>query len=107
MKRYNKLIRDKIPEILDKEGTKYTISKCPEDAAGALLYESYLHTKIIEELLELKNNPSPEECADVYEGKLALFYLYGYSLSKINDVANKKRNEKGGFMKKIILREIR
>ena len=107
MERYNKLVRDKIPEILEKQGKRYIISKCPDDAPGAMLYESYLHTKIIEELLEIKNHPTSEECADMYEAMLALFHLYGYSLSKINDVATKKRQEKGGFMQKIILREVK
>ena len=52
---YNKLVRDRIPEILDAEGKEYSITKCNEDDVLA-----YAKKKLLEEAMEFVENPSAE-----------------------------------------------
>ena len=55
---YNKLVRDRIPEILDAEGKEYSIVRCEEDDILA-----YAKKKLLEEAMEFVENPSAEEAA--------------------------------------------
>jgi predicted house-cleaning noncanonical NTP pyrophosphatase (MazG superfamily) len=98
--KYNKLVRDKIPSILDNKGIKYLITYTDENNH---LY--YLLKKLIEEAHELSRDKDIEELADVMEVLLAIGEELGYSLEDIliNMVA--KRDERGGFDGGIILIE--
>ena len=98
--KYNKLVRDKIPSILDNKGIKYLITYTDENNH---LY--YLLKKLIEEAHELSKDKDIEELADVMEVLLAIGEELGYSLEDIliNMVA--KRDERGGFDEGIILIE--
>jgi len=61
-KKYNKLVRDLIPEIIEKSG-----KKCKWHKAKARSIGSYLAKKLVEEAKEFQADPSAEELADVYE----------------------------------------
>jgi len=56
---YNKLVRDKIPKIIEKSGKKAVIYIADDKEYLKKLYE-----KLLEEIGEFKENPSPEELAD-------------------------------------------
>ena len=98
MKIYNKLVRDKIPEIIKKNGktpiTKiYSVNK----------YKKALNTKLKEEVAEYLESDSIEEIADIEEvirSILKLNKISENSLNKIRLIKNKKR---GGFDKRIKL----
>lgn len=98
--KYNKLVRDKIPSILDNKGIKYLITYTDENN-----HLFYLLKKLIEEAHELSRDKDIEELADVMEVLLAIGEELGYSLEDIliNMVA--KRDERGGFNEGIILIE--
>lgn len=98
--KYNKLVRDKIPSILDNKGIKYLITYTDENNH---LY--YLLKKLIEEAHELSRDKDIEELADVMEVLLAIGEELGYSLEDILINMLAKRDERGGFDEGIILIE--
>lgn len=97
MKNYNKLVRDKIPEILDEKGVSYE-----KRIASPEEYKIELIKKLGEEIQEFSEAGDPEELADVVEVIEALKQIPEYS--EVESIRQKKREERGGFDKKIILK---
>ncbi len=97
MKGYNKLVRDKIPEILERKGVSYE-----KRIASPKEYKEELVKKLVEEVSEFVEANDPEELADVLEVIEALRKLPEYS--NIEDLRLQKRKERGGFDDKIILK---
>ena len=97
MKIYNKLVRDKIPEILERKGVSYE-----KRIASPEEYKEELVKKLVEEVGEFTEAGDPEELADVLEVIEALRKLPEYD--KVEDLRLQKREERGGFDEKIILR---
>ncbi len=97
MKIYNKLVRDKIPEILERKGVSYE-----KRIASPEEYKEELVKKLVEEVGEFTEAGDPEELADVLEVIEALRKLPEYD--KIENLRLQKREERGGFDEKIILR---
>ena len=101
MKKYDKLVRDKIPKIIKENGkTCKTKTLKPEDI------EKYYRAKIQEEMDELFENPCPEEMADLMEVVDCLRRVLQLSIEDVIDVKHTKRQERGGFEKGVILREV-
>lgn len=94
---YNKLVRDRIPEILDQKGVSYEMR-----IAGEEEYREELVKKLQEEVLEFTEARSPEELADVMEVVRALRRLPGLDTAK--EIQRQKREERGGFDDRIILK---
>jgi predicted house-cleaning noncanonical NTP pyrophosphatase (MazG superfamily) len=94
--KYNKLVRDKIPEILDKKGVPYEVR-----VAGNEEYKEELIKKLEEEIGEFKEAGSVEELADILEVVDALKNLPEYA--SVIEVQKVKREEKGGFEKRLIV----
>ncbi|MDD5164957.1 MAG: nucleoside triphosphate pyrophosphohydrolase [Candidatus Pacebacteria bacterium] len=97
MASYNKLVRDKIPEILDKKGVSYE-KRIADDAE----FKAELIKKLTEECAEFAEAGDLNELADVLEVISALKTLPEYT--DVLDVQDKKRLERGGFAQKIILK---
>lgn len=97
MESYNKLVRDRIPEILDKKGISYE-----KRVASPEEYRVELIKKLGEEIQEFSEAGDPEELADIIEVIEALKQLPEYSGVEI--IRQKKREERGGFDEKIILK---
>ena len=97
MKKYNKLVRDKIPELLGRKGVSYQKRIASEDE-----YKIALLKKLKEEIKEFNEDNSPEELADVIEVILALKKLKEYRDTE--KIRIKKAKERGTFKKRIILR---
>ena len=100
MVKYNKLVRDKIPEIIEKDGRtpKYHIA---DDAE----YERELLRKLKEEVDEYLENPSPEEMIDILEVIISIYGVKDYDKNKLEELRVKKCQERGGFFNRIILDE--
>ena len=98
---YPKLVRDKIPEIIEREGRVAKIHIAKRDE-----YIGYLLTKLVEEATELKNangsDHQKEEIADVKEVLGALVMTLEFSEHEIRQIQDIKRNERGGFINRII-----
>jgi len=100
MTKYNKLVRDKIPEIIAKKGG---VSKTHIAANEEFWIK--LKEKLGEEVAEFLESESPEEIADILEVLDAIFEYKGFDKKEVEAVQKKKREERGGFTKKIILEE--
>jgi len=98
--KYNKLIRDKIPEIIKKKGGKALIH-----IANDKEYWIKLKEKLSEEVKEFNEAENIEEIADVLEVIEAIVKFKKFSKRKLNAIKTKKSKERGGFKKKIILDE--
>jgi len=94
--KYNKLVRDKIPEFLDSKKISYK-----QRIASDKEYKFELTKKLIEEVNEFAEDGEIEELADVIEVIEALKKISDYS--KVQMIRSEKFKEKGGFDKKIIL----
>lgn len=98
-----KLVRDKIPEIIEQKGetADYYI-------AGDDTYYQMLCVKLHEEALELtecKNvMEAKEEAADVLEVLEALYAYWGFSEKDVLELKADKKLRRGGFSKKYILK---
>lgn len=97
MESYNKLVRDKIPEILDQKGVFYE-KRVAED----LEYRQELIKKLEEEFNEFKEAFKVEELADILEVIEALKKLPEYQ--NVEEIRKQKLEERGGFENKIILK---
>ena len=96
-----KLVRDRIPEIIKKNGTL-----CEFTTMEQTEYRSRLCDKMREELDEFSLEPSLEEAADVYEVFLSMLKEWGHSLDDVIQEAAWKRKERGGFTGKVLLKTI-
>lgn len=100
MKIYNKLVRDKIPEIIEKNGLKAEIEILDDRK-----FEESLKEKLKEEIEEYFESNEIEKLADIYEVLEAILELKGLSYEKIFEMKNKKNREKGSFKKRFFLKE--
>ena len=98
MTTYNKLVRDNIPDILDKKGIAYEKRiATPEE------YKVELIKKLLEEVDEFSQSDGDiNELADVIEVVESLKRLSDYS--EVEELRLKKRVERGGFDQRIILK---
>lgn len=95
---YNKLIRDKIPEIIEKAGRNAIVRTADESE-----YEYLLRQKLVEEVDEFLESSNPEELADILEVVISLGALYDLSFVDLMKTVEEKRGKKGSFKKKIVL----
>lgn len=102
MKVYDKLVRDKIPEII-KEAGKIPIT----EVISGKLKEEYLEKKLREEVNEYLEDKNLEELADVMEVLFGLADHLGYSEEDLLNKRLEKKLARGGFKEGIILKEVR
>ncbi len=100
MKKYNKLVRDKIPGYIQSKGDRLKFHIADETEYCIKLFE-----KLIEEAKEFKEARSLEECADVLEVLDTLVTFLHFDRKKLESVCTQKREERGAFEKRIILEE--
>ncbi len=101
-KTYNKLVRDRIPDILKKKGL---VSKTKR--LNAREYQRALREKLLEEVTEFLHargkKEMTNELADLLEVIEALAQSEKISASMLAKKKRTKRKERGGFQKKILL----
>jgi predicted house-cleaning noncanonical NTP pyrophosphatase (MazG superfamily) len=98
---YNKLVRDRIPEIIEASG-----KTC---VCEILLDEQYiklLNKKLLEEVNEYLESGTVEELADIGEVIHAILDYKGIPLEEFQRVRMEKLQERGGFRKKLLLKEV-
>lgn len=98
---YNKLVRDKIPEIIENDGKKCAIEILSDEE-----YLKMVDVKLDEELAEYHKEQNIEELADLVEVIYAATKARGYSIDELERIRLKKAREKGAFDKKILLKEV-
>lgn len=95
---YNKLVRDRIPEVIMDSG-----KECSWNIIAEADLEAALVRKLEEELQEFKENPCVEEAADLLEVIEGLCHFYGWPASEVLRAKAEKKAERGGFEKGIML----
>ena len=100
--KYNKLVRDRIPEIIEASGKT---SVCRELSDPE--YIAKLDEKLNEELAEYQESKSLEELADLLEVMRAVAAARGSSMEEIERIRQEKADKRGGFEKKLLLVEVR
>jgi len=97
---YNKLVRDRIPEIIQAEGKTYRT----ENISGPDLLVA-LKKKLVEEVAEFEEDNDVKELADILEVVYALSEVLGCEEGKLNALRKSKTESNGGFEKGIFLLE--
>ena len=98
---YNKLVRDKIPDIIKNNGEEPIIRVLSNDE-----FKIELEKKLKEELEEAllsSGTDRIEELADMLEVMISLAKLENKKLTDIIDTCDKKREKRGGFQKRLYL----
>lgn len=98
---HNKLVRDKIPDIIKSAG-KQAVTRILTD--GEYLVE--LDRKLSEECAEYQADKSLEEMADVLEVLYSIAVARGYSVEELERVRAENAEKRGGFADKIFLEEV-
>ena len=99
-KTYNKLVRDRIPEIIEGSGAKCKTRILSDDE-----YIKMVDAKLDEELAEYHDDQNIEELADLLELVRAAAVARGYTLEDLEFVRAEKARKRGGFDEKIFLIE--
>lgn len=99
---YNKLVRDGIPAIIEADGKTCITEILSEEA-----YIEMLDAKLNEELKEYQESKEIEELADLLEVMQAIVKARGYSLDNLEQIRQDKADKRGGFEKRILLKEVK
>lgn len=102
---YNKLVRDRIPEIIARSGRTFTLKVLDEEE-----YKRELQKKVREELAEymgaLSNQDAVEELADLLELVHALASVHGFTVEELEEVRSEKMEQRGGFQERLFLIDV-
>lgn len=95
---FNKLVRDKIPEIIIANGQTPLTRTLDDDD-----YQVELHKKLQEEVSEYLEDVNTEELADILEVVYALGAQLGITAQELEYLRLHKAQKRGGFEKRIFL----
>lgn len=100
MKIYNKLVRDKITDIIETDGriAKYRILDDNE-------YRQELNKKLQEEVKEYLEDNNVEELADIVEVIYGILNSMDVSIKEFEKIRINKQEKRGAFEKRIYLEE--
>lgn len=98
MKIYNKLVRDKIPEIIKAEG-KQVKTRILDDEE----YRKELNKKLQEEVKEYLEDNNVEELADIVEVIYGILNSMNIPVEKFEKVRKEKAEQRGAFQNRIFL----
>jgi len=105
MKVYNKLVRDRIPEIITKDGNTADIIILSEES-----FKQAIKDKLIEEATEVANAQNRDdilsELADLQEVMDSIKQIYNINTLEVNTIQAVKALQRGKFDKKIFLKTV-
>jgi predicted house-cleaning noncanonical NTP pyrophosphatase (MazG superfamily) len=105
MPTYNKLVRDRIPEIIEQGGKTYNTRILNE-----FEYKKELRTKLTEELNEYlestDDKEAMEELSDILELLHALTAIHGSNVEELESIRADKAKKRGGFKQRIFLIDV-
>ena len=99
--KYNKLVRDRIPEIIEASG-----KNCVAEILSDEDYLCMIDAKLDEELAEYHKDQNIEELADLIEVIYAAAKARGYTLEQLETVRAEKAAKRGIFQKKLLLKKV-
>ena len=98
---HNKLVRDRIPEIIEGSGKTCVTRILPQEE-----YLAALDAKLTEELAEYQADKSMEELADLLEVMMAVAEARGHSFAEVEAIRRAKAETRGGFRERIFLESV-
>ena len=98
---YNKLVHDRIPEIIEASGKTCAVETLSDED-----YLRAIDAKLDEELVEYHRDQNIKELADLLEVIRAAAAARGYSAEELERVRAEKAAKRGGFERKLFLREV-
>ena len=98
---YNKLVRDKIPDIIRKEGRE-PVTRTLNDEE----FIAALDAKLQEEVAEYLEDPSMEEIADILEVLEAIVAMRKYPQAELRRAKNKKALVRGTLHDRVFLEKV-
>ncbi len=104
MKKYGKLVRDRIPEIIQQSGKSAILRELAADE-----FKFALRTKALEEAQELANADDDEllsELADLEEVIDAILRAHDLTRDQLNAARQRKSDERGAFTKRLFLESV-
>ena len=99
--KYHKLIRDRIPQIIELSGKRCTVKTLDDQE-----YLKMLDEKLNEELAEYQESKALEELADLLEVMEATIKARGHSWEELTKIRAEKYAQRGGFEKRLCLLEV-
>lgn len=99
---YNKLVRDRIPEIIENSGKEAVI-----EILDDITYKKLLDEKLGEELREYLSSDSAEELADLVEVVLAILDYKKIPFQDFEAMRRQKAEERGAFRQRFLLKEVK
>jgi len=100
--KYDKLVRDRIPEKLAAKGLGFSVHAADDEE-----YVQKLRAKLLEEVQEFLQDESPEEMADIMEVLEAVARFRGWRWSEVRAVQARKAERRGRFERRVILEEVK
>ena len=100
-RRYQKLVRDRIPEIIEMQGNRCVVRMLDQEE-----YLKMVDAKLDEELAEYHKDQNLEELADLMEVIYAAAEARGYTREQLETVRAEKEAERGAFRKRLLLLEV-
>ncbi len=101
MIRYDELVRDRIPEIIDANGERCTVRTLGDEE-----YAQRLDQKLAEELVEYQTSGDVGELVNLVEVVRAIVSQRGMSWETFEALQARKHEERGGFGQRLLLEEI-
>ncbi|MGA2760958.1 MAG: nucleoside triphosphate pyrophosphohydrolase [Candidatus Cybelea sp.] len=104
MKKYEKLVRDRIPQIIERAGKTATYRELHDDE-----FRLALKAKVLEEARELFDAPDDaliSELADLEEVVEAILITYGHSREELEAIRKKKNEDRGAFTRRLFLESV-
>ena len=102
MKVYNKLVRDKIPQIIETDN-----KKCEIEIVRGKEKQEFLEKKLLEEVNEFIEDKNLEELADIMEVVFGLAKNLGYREEDLIKKREEKLEERGGFKEGVVLKDVK
>lgn len=105
MPKYNKLVRDLIPDIIRLTGKTPSVRTLTEDEFAAALKRKLREETT--EYVEAENDlEALKELADILEVVRALAELHGVTFDEVEEIREKKALERGSFHERLYLKEV-
>ena len=101
MKIHNKLVRDKIPEIIEKENRRPITKILSKEE-----YISELNKKLQEEVKEYLEDNNVEELADIVEVIYGILDSKNVSIEDFESIRKNKIEKRGAFKERIFLEKV-